>query len=112
MYLETRYKTPLRILTRATGFPGAQGDMLQLTVIPTLVIYSLDYLENVWFVGLFQSLQLCTKTNHLSSLFKIGGLRVCFPQIRPCSYYKYTGHLVEHVTDQSMLGLIQIYHDL
>ena len=34
----------------------------------------------------------------VSSFFKIGGLRECFPQIRACFYYKYTGHLVEHVT--------------
>ena len=27
------------------GFPGTQGDMLQVTVNSTLVIYSLDYLS-------------------------------------------------------------------
>ena len=72
--------------------------MLQLTVLSKLVIYSLDYLEKVWFVGLFHNLNLCQKLNQLSSFVKIGGLRECFPQIRPCSYYKYTGHLVEYVT--------------
>ena len=41
------YRDKVRILTRATGFPGAQDDMLQLIVISTLVIYSRDYFENV-----------------------------------------------------------------
>ena len=46
-YIETRSETRFRILTRATGFPGAHSHMLLLTVISTLFIYSLDYLEKV-----------------------------------------------------------------
>ena len=34
-------------LNRAKGFPGAQDDMLQLTVISTLTFYSRNYIENV-----------------------------------------------------------------
>ena len=71
--------------------------MVLLTVILTLVIYSIDFLEMVYIVGLFKNLHSFPKPNHLSSFLNIGGLRECFPQIRSCAYYKYTCHLVEHV---------------
>ena len=72
----------LHILTRASGFPRAQCDMLQLTAISRLVIYSIDYLENVYFLVCSK---ICIRVQKLTichRFFKIGGIRECFPQIR------------------------------
>ena len=45
--IDTRLETRAHILTRATGFPRAYDDIVQLTTISTHVIYSCDYFENV-----------------------------------------------------------------